>query len=946
MVAAAITDRSLATFSKHQLLAGYNQLISIRDHVVTSGATAKPHNEFSNGVDFYTGAGPSTTTSVPASGLPNGVAKQAPVFDSAHAHMSRLNAPNNVFNPIPPKPPATQEPPLPPPKSSGIDPIFLTKSTVLVKAEIQQKRQRLENTLEEQVQRVQKQKALDHDGIPDFDVTDVLKQAQDLVKPIKSAEHNRTNGATSSSSSFDENTFYSSQMDESTTTEEVDESHKWRSHRICKFFLRGENCPYGGSCTFSHDPMLKQKLEADGSRATKPISVNIDEQASSRQDGHPQKRTRRDDPQSKPPTNDNPSGISVSQSDGERAMQEQIARLEAELASIKAQKQALPSNATLPQQKETNDSQEESAYSPPGPDEFGRDVGLREPKPREAASQRYVSPVGQLPAREYARRNGHPPSPLSSNVPVVTSHIKSPMAPQPSRVSPLAVAKVPQVSQLQLDHDENNRLSRMSNAENSSAGQSPVTATQPRGSRKRRRGHQSGEQQRNVVPRIEQDSPSIHVKEEPISPQPFNTTDSEVRFIRSREEPVRQMFVDTAANGHREEAALYQPREVERVPYGHLDHGKVPYTPIVRRVISRNGQRYIANDEPDLRRVVTAPRQIRGPMSPAPVTAQFSAPQPRTSRAASLVYSTPTNHGALPQYRASVQPQPPEYVVRERSSSPRAGFTVLSPRSRPSIAMAPPPRRIVVDQWGNRFIEAPVLSERYTSTTPLTRGNDADARYEEMIPRNLGAAGPPSSTRIENGNHFARREASPGVNSVATRRANELRPIAYPEEIRMMDSNGIRSDTYGDDRPGARYEEAFGQDTRIIRMQSVRPLERRYEDAPLSDERIIRMQSVRPAAMQYAQPPERPTRVQSVMPEQPRIINLGERPEPGRPLSRQMAGFPVNGEARQVGSTVEERPRYQYTPQVHNRGYVEDIHGGPDLYEAPGSGGRRVPQRI
>ena len=96
---------------------------------------------------------------------------------------------------------------IPPPKpTSKIDPIFLTKSDDLVKAELQLQRQRVERGLREQVEQKRKEtrkKTSFMEAKPDFSVTDVLRRALEVVLPV---ELKPAKGTTSS----DENSFYSS----------------------------------------------------------------------------------------------------------------------------------------------------------------------------------------------------------------------------------------------------------------------------------------------------------------------------------------------------------------------------------------------------------------------------------------------------------------------------------------------------------------------------------------------------------------------------------------------------------------------------------------------------------------------------------------------------------------------------------------------------------------
>jgi len=967
MIAGALADGNPPTFGENDLLVGYHKVISIRDEMFAKRTQAMVFNQSTNlaNARSTTGHLPLHKLDGPATEAPHGIQKPPEVNSTAFAQPRDLNVPKTRSNLFQPKSLNVQKLPTSSSGLSGIDPIFLTKSDVLVRAEIHQKRQRLERALEEQVHRLQRQKASDHEALPNFDVTEVLRKAQELVKPIKLPESRHVNGGASSSDSFDENTFYSSQMDESTTTEEADESHKRRpnSHKICSFYLRGERCKYGDKCIFSHDPALKQKLEAE-SKAMDLDRVNADEQTSSRQNNTSNNRALINATQPKPPAKEANANILPSQSQEERERNERISRLEAELRSAKAEQGGLKDVMSRQGPKETDAFQEESAYSPSGPDEFGRDIGLREPESRQAAavSQRRAATDGQPQIREYGRRDENPPSPLQNDVRIVTNHIRSPVAPQPSRVSPLAVAKVPQVSQIQREYGKNRQSSRTSNVESVSAGQSPNIASQPRSSRKRRRGLDSGEQMRKVVPRTDFSSSVVRVKEEPVSPPPFNIAEPNMQRVRPRQEGSRQVYVDTAVPQYRDHEPFHQQtRIIERAAYDRMNDRRAPQTPLIRRVVSRNGHHFVANEDQDLRRVVTAPRQVRAPMSPAPYPVQYSAPQPRATRAASQVYVSPTPRNVLPQYRASVQPPTAAaYPQNERSPSPPIHRLPQSPVERRPVAMAPPPRRIVVDQWGNRFMEAPAPVERLVSVAPVARENDYDPRYEQVATRDSSAVRQPQVIRVdEEGHQCVRRAPSPDSNGsfeVPTRQVIDPRSEMYEDGPYVARNNGPRPIEYAETH---RYEGVPAQDARIVRMQSVRPMERQYEDGHAPDERIVRMQSVRPVERQYEPPREQIMRVQSVRPEQARIVRLGETQEPGREATRHVSVRPGPEHVRQMGPPTQ---RYEYVPVEQNggytmnrypqplagqdRGYIEEIQDNSVLYEAPVSPGKRTMQRM
>ena len=922
MMATALAERNGFSYNKNEELVEYEKLIKLRNDVFANSHSSPKLPRQSGGLGNPSSASGSLPLKPASSShMTNGIHPLSQVSNATSSSTATLPITKPSSQSLQPKSPNNLKTHAPAPASSGIDPILLTKSDVLVRAELQQKRQRIERALEEQTHQRRKQKMFDQEALPDFNATEVLRNAQELVKPVKRHEPSRASGAASSSDSFDEKTFYSSQV-ESTTTEEADESHKWRPHRICNFFLKGEHCRYGDACTFSHDPKLKQRLEADGSQTVDRDSINANEQTNSRPSKYSAHASTKA-PTPHPPTKESNAAAQMSQS--ERKMQERIAQLEAELANRSRNEQQARADATVRQHaKEMNESQDDSAYSPPGPDEFGRDVDLREVETRQPATRQRPPPGNdQPPARELDARNGRSPSPLPNNVRVVRNHIVSPVAPQPSRVSPLAVAKVPQVSQVKRSHGENRRLSRASNAEIASAGPSPKDSLQPLSSKKRRRGLDPQEHTRNVISRREMHSPDVRIKDEPVSPPPFGDA-VEIRHIRPGQEAPRQLYIDEAAPQYRDqEPTVYQPRADGRPAYGQPLDDRGPLTPSARRVVSRNGQRYMANEEQDLRRVVSA-RQVRAPMSPAPHPLQSAAPQPRLSatRAVSQVYISPAGQPMSQQYRASVQPVAATYISHDRSPSPPSRRLQASPFGRNSIAMAPPPRRIMIDQWGRECIEVPVNAGRQFSVTPVASRSEFDPRYEQSAPHSVRH---PHIVNVDDEGPYVRRLQSPTSQSF----------FEYPHH-----RNTQVIETNSRSMPYAESYAARNEGPHPVEYPEAR-LATRYAEVPEPREGVIRMQSARPVERQYEAPREQVTRMQSVRPQQPRIVQLGERAEGRGQVSRQVSVFADDAPMRPTSYAVEKRPRYQYTNQGQDRGYVEEMTDDGGVYEAPGSADRR-----
>ncbi len=799
--------------------------------------------------------------------------------------------------------------------SSGIDPIFLTKSEVLVKAELHQKRQRIERALEEQSNQkkaVVKQRTFDQDAAPEFDVTDVLRQAQELVKPFKAPELSGANGS-ASSDSFDENTFYSSEMNE-TTTQEADRSDKsprWRSNQPCSHFLEG-GCPYGEACAFSHDPALKRREEVDRPQAMELDSVNTNEQANAQTQDKTQQA-----PPSKPTATIPSSKMS------------RIAELEEQLRLLKSQQAGAAELTSTNHTKEPSD--EEPMYSPPDarvPSLSGqhapanRVVEIEEDR-RGRARRRSL--VQHIPAREYDKRDKIPPSPFHNDMRVIRNHITSPVAPQPARVSPLAVAKVPPLSQRRHNLIENDDPFQWSTTEVLSAGPSPNVSLQPLSSRKRRREVDIGERARNVAPRRDVISPEVRIKDEPLSPPPFSGV-REVWQPPRRQEVQRPIYVDNEPPLNRDRGrVVYNHRPLDRATEVYLPDERRPLTPVVRRIVSRAGRRYDTYEEPDLRRMVSA-RQIRAPLSPVE---QYAVPHPASARAASQVYLP--QPGPAGDYRASVQPQPAPYLGRDRSLSPIAHQARATPLLREPIPMAPPARRIVQDEYGNRYIEAPLRPDRHASVAPVRRPSEFAPRYAELAPRNSSARDP----QLVEAHH--ERQFIPRGPSPTSPRYVEYAPVprgrpvidresgvGYGEDSYGAPSEGVRIIEYPDPHPVGPYGEVIRPREAVARMQSVRPVSSRYDDAR-----------------------ERVTRVQSVRPEQDRIVSLGGRRELLPQASRQVSVRAEDVYTRPLNYAVEERSQYQYTDGLRERRFVEDdVPHVSDLYEAPGSAGGRPLQRL
>lgn len=913
--------RSGIVLSSQELkeLAEYEKILKLHDEIfagihprlkVTAQPTEKVTSQFVE------------TPPISASRIPNGIpatAQRSNGVTLLHDYRPRLS----VSQPTPflSKSPNTQRTSTSGTgSSSGIDPIFLTKSDGLVRAETQLQRQRIERNLEEQVQQrrlVSKQRISDQEAVPEFDITEVLEKAQEIVKPITLAETTAANGNASSSDSFDENTFYSSLVNDS-TTEEADKSPKWRPFKLCKYFFEGK-CRKGDACTFSHDPAMRQRPEEDRAQPMDVDTHIADRRASPRGQGRAHEAV--------PNAANGPSPGQPSTQAG------RIAELEKQpYNSLQSQKPASPKYGSHYYTQEPRDVFEEPPYSPPDarkptsalqngradkPDRDGNN-------PRVQYAQRRVAVHSQPSQREYIPRDEFVDSPLPSGVRVVRNHITSPLAPQPARVSPLAVTKVPQVPQghrVVPDY----HTPRGFGAETLSARQSPDVSLQPVNPRKRRREVDASERARNVTTRRVVGSPEPYIKEEPVSPLPVAESSSlyRSRGVREARQP---LYVDTASPQFRERI-IYEPRSLERPPSAYVTDVRAPTTPVVRRAVSRAGYHVDEDDEVGLRRVVSA-RHTRRQLSPAPYAA---IPQHSARAASQAVYSQPGLE--LPrQYRASMQPQSATYVRHDRSVSPALRQARYSPPENDDLAMAPPPRRIVVDQYGNRYYEAPVVADRRASVAPVVRHVGPDPYYERLAPRSAISRGPQYAEAFEDRN-YVQRIASPALTST---RYVEYYPAPRGERLATRPrelGNGEEAYQNGHDR------------VRIVEYPDERQVGNR-EEMVRPREGTARIHSVRPSASESELPREPVMRVQSVRPEQDRVVSLGGRREMAPPITRQLSVRPEEDFNKPVAYMPAEKSRYYYQPEARGARYIDDADEEDMLYEAGRSGVRQPMHRL
>ncbi len=580
--------------------------------------------------------------------------------------------------------------------SGGLDPIFLQKSDSLVRAEGVLKRQRIEKALQTQADQ-RKHSVRDRDAAQEalshIDVDAVLRQALEIVKPVSGLEPD------AASTSFDENDYYSSQVQSDWSS---DASSKNSSDRAA------------GAFTGDFERL-------DGAAATSTSA-------------RPAPATRT-----------------------------------AEAYTFAGEDDDM---------YEPEDDDDD--YIPPDPSAYDPMVGIqgteRQADPGKDDNSDY-EPGEVLSDREMPTSNGahHRPAHSSPYVPFIRNHLTHLAAPQPNRVSPLATAKgpsyelelvngSPQVVQRPSKYQVYNqsRASTASPSGNNANGSGKKKRIkkrkrdqEPLGRSKRRR-----DKQNPPSPAPSPPSQSSYIKNEPVSPpphhemppwNPYAATEAPTRY----EDANQIQYV----RGDQRMVAQETPRSGLRYEYA-----QPPAT--AARIVSPAPRRPVARDNQDLRRVASLNYIQRAPSPPKDV---FSPVTPYRNRYASTTYGEQRPREIEPQvdrigYAAQYgQPSssPAHYSRSARSRSPprlQAYHDPYAETPSPATLMPPPPRapppRVIVDQYGTKYIQAdpapePVFAQPYApraSVAPVETYRQSEGGYERVPSRMSVAYAQPSSS--------------------------------------------------------------------------------------------------------------------------------------------------------------------------------------------------------
>ena len=707
--------------------------------------------------------------------------------------------------------------------SGGLNPIFLEKSEVLVKAENRHKRQHIERDLQSQAAQSQgKRPGRDDQGAeaPSLDMNAIMLAS--AARELHVSGLKQSGRVDSEAASFDTNDYYSSQVESDWPSPESKGSDRAAGAVPADFESFGG--PSGQSSFAKTFAMGKQPAVARGDHTSHGLANEY--------------------------------------------------------------------SAQLRNAYEVMDDDEDDEYTPPdvsalaGHDD---DAGLEEGQIGSDDDDDYepgeVTMDSNVPTPPQPARQVQQYSPK-----VIRNHLTHIAAPQPNRVSPLAVAKGPNLGgELELVNGRPEVVSHKYSARHNPNVSRASTVSPDNGlggvnnkkrrPKKRKRDNEQqqaggGRAKKKRERRAAPPSPAYHeprIKDEPMSPPPFANIPEAQPFAQYAQRP-----------------AHYRPAEIDLVSPRHIPLPPSPYVPDPRtsglryeyaqpaspsaaRVASPVSFRPVQRDTQDLRRVASM-HYAQRPASPAQRT--YS---PAPQRTASMTYGDPRMSQAPVEVRYQEPPRAQDYhdPYGRRPQSP----AVFNP---PTAA-----RKIVIDQYGNQYYAAepepapaPPPPSYRASVAPVDRRPPppAEVGYERAPSRAATAYAQPAYERAD-----ARMGPPP-----PKRRAVEEPAVQY------VDANGYPVPMPEYSRPEVRYMEA--PTSPVFQAPHTR-----YEMAP-PPPRAAR----EPTSPVYAEPTSpayAPTRSYSVRPEAP----------PAPQYSRQASVVPQQY-ARQASVAPQQYARPEAAP--------------------------------
>ncbi|KAF1996636.1 hypothetical protein P154DRAFT_525474 [Amniculicola lignicola CBS 123094] len=399
------------------------------------------------------------------------------------------------------------------------------------------------------------------------------------------------------------------------------------------------------------------------------------------------------------------------------------------------------------------------------------------------------------------------------------------------------------------------------------------------------RWQQQQQQQRNK--RVVR-SPEPYIKEEPQSPPSFAPT-PDLQPNKRRAVQPSSSDPEGSSGRERQPQNVYVQDQDQVVRRAHA--AEEPLSPTV----IRHPQRRVERDDQNLRRIASV-HYARRPISP--VRMEYAQPEPQRVRAASYAV---LDRPAGPVYREeSVRPSAPRYA---RESSVEYVSRPQSP-----VMMMPPPRRIVVDEYGNQYYATPAAEVR-ASVAPPSRRVEIEPYYERASTREPMMR-PPTRQDPYGEGEFQRMAPPP--------------PRRYVE---VSDMEPIEARPYRQRELSHRPMEVEYAPQEVMER---RPVIQYEEMGPPRDRLQARAYSVRPEVVRREVPTEyAPVRHESVQPGYVRVA--------ATPRYRELSVHPD-------AAGLDER-RYTYAAPAQGRRYVEEPVGERQM-EAPEGYGSEAPRRV
>lgn len=561
--------------------------------------------------------------------------------------------------------------------NAQFDPVLLTKSDDLIKAELQLHRQRLERGLSDQLQQHRAATKASHaaDALADFDLAEVLMKALQLVQssaPLQTDANLAANASGAESDSVSDNdTFYSSKHDtpESHLTHRIPETDEMEAAQA------RDDSPY-------EPPMVMEASPVPG----QPSVVAMPPSAVT--NAHVAQYQHLREPRAPTPNADDRT-FTATYSGGNKA---------AGAAGMAQETVGVPMEIISSQESGEASSSKDSGVA-------NRD---------QSTAQHSLQSVTQ----QLIEQGFGPQQP-----PILRAHNLSPVAPQPAHVSPLATSRQPPVPQLDARPAQATPAQVAALRNDRSNGSSPESSPQSKPS-KRSKKNKKRKAERMAATNVV----SPFIKPEPRSPSPLTAPQFSRPNKRQRQ-------------GQRpgQEQGFDEPRAEEVVESAHSssysarlyrdDRGPAYESPLGHRmreeprpVVLTESPRYEREYRDDPRPAETV-RYVRR-VSPGAHPYQYPPTEVRTIRSVSRA-------GVDRPYPYHDGREPPFTVIRPAVDRDRSRSPIMIDERAPSSMGPPqlPASRVVVDEFGREYIDPsprpePVIIRRSVAPRPVYADRD------------------------------------------------------------------------------------------------------------------------------------------------------------------------------------------------------------------------------